>query len=297
LAIKYLAGERLIGTAAERAALTTGGADIDLTFSGATEGGQTWTNMNQNGRTISGGLFTMNSSTSGVSTWEISPTVAVTDSMTVDYDLMRLSSDHFDHPMISIRSDAVGHGDPSGDNVRATISFWSNGNTGTTDSNASWNGGVGRYGASPVEHNVAFLSGSVQSYIGQTRDIRFYARWILSATTTRKITSQIWTGSGAEAARDAGNTGHASNILNSEGSAAAIGSAFSGGSTLPYKYLILEGNTSAGHWSMEGIKVKFNATTIPALVYPNLPNGTIFEESDTGKHYMFDGTSTWNEMT
>jgi len=32
-------------------------------------------------------------------------------------------------------------------------------------------------------------------------------------------------------------------------------------------------------------------------VYPNLTNGTIFEESDTGKHYMFDGTSTWNEIT
>ena len=32
-------------------------------------------------------------------------------------------------------------------------------------------------------------------------------------------------------------------------------------------------------------------------VYPNLPNGAIFEESDTGKHYMFDGTSTWNEVT
>ena len=31
--------------------------------------------------------------------------------------------------------------------------------------------------------------------------------------------------------------------------------------------------------------------------YPNLTNGTIFEESDTGKHYMFDGTSTWNEIT
>ena len=29
----------------------------------------------------------------------------------------------------------------------------------------------------------------------------------------------------------------------------------------------------------------------------NLPNGAIFEESDTGKHYMFDGTDTWNEMT
>ena len=33
-----------------------------------------------------------------------------------------------------------------------------------------------------------------------------------------------------------------------------------------------------------------------ALVYPNLSNGTIFEESDTGKHQMFDGSQTWNEM-
>ena len=31
--------------------------------------------------------------------------------------------------------------------------------------------------------------------------------------------------------------------------------------------------------------------------YPNLPNGTIFEESDTGKIWMFDGSQTWNEMT
>ena len=30
--------------------------------------------------------------------------------------------------------------------------------------------------------------------------------------------------------------------------------------------------------------------------YPDLPNGTLFEESDTGKILMFDGTDTWNEM-
>jgi len=30
--------------------------------------------------------------------------------------------------------------------------------------------------------------------------------------------------------------------------------------------------------------------------YPNISNGAIFEESDTGKHYMFDGSQTWNEM-
>jgi len=34
------------------------------------------------------------------------------------------------------------------------------------------------------------------------------------------------------------------------------------------------------------------------LITLNLPNGTIFEESDgTGKHYMWDGTSAWNEVT
>ena len=30
---------------------------------------------------------------------------------------------------------------------------------------------------------------------------------------------------------------------------------------------------------------------------PNLVSGVIFEESDTGTHYMFDGTDTWNEVT
>ena len=35
---------------------------------------------------------------------------------------------------------------------------------------------------------------------------------------------------------------------------------------------------------------------ISTLAYPSLPNGEIFEESDTGKHYMFDGTDTWTEV-
>ena len=31
--------------------------------------------------------------------------------------------------------------------------------------------------------------------------------------------------------------------------------------------------------------------------YPNFPKGTIFEDSTNGKHYMWDGTSAWNEMS
>jgi len=31
--------------------------------------------------------------------------------------------------------------------------------------------------------------------------------------------------------------------------------------------------------------------------YPNLPKGTIFEDSIDGEHYMWDGTSVWNVMS
>jgi len=33
-----------------------------------------------------------------------------------------------------------------------------------------------------------------------------------------------------------------------------------------------------------------------AAVYPDLPNGTIFEETDTYRYYMFDGTDTWTRV-
>jgi len=51
-----------------------------------------------------------------------------------------------------------------------------------------------------------------------------------------------------------------------------------------------------------GLRAYYNcdsATTdnnAPANVYPNLPNGTIFNETDTYKYFMFDGTDTWNQM-
>jgi len=297
MAIEYLAGERLIGTAAERAAMTTGEGDINLTFSGNTEGGSTWNfgHVGSSVGTITGGQMVMNTSSQGISTWEISPTVAVTDSLVVDFDLERLSGDIYDHPMIAIRSDAAVHSDPSGNDVRATLCYWGNGGSGSDASQGKWSGGVGINAGdtSPVEHNFGAMIGSS---VIQQFNTRFYARWILSATTTRKITMQIWVGSGAEAARDAGNTGHASNIHNAEESGAAISTDFlSANGTNPWRYLIIENkNGNTAHWSMNGIKVKFGTATMPTLTYPNLPNGAIFEESNTGKHYMWDGTSAWN---
>ena len=55
------------------------------------------------------------------------------------------------------------------------------------------------------------------------------------------------------------------------------------------------GNESIASGSTLTVWGADDAPTTP--VYPNLTNGTIFEESDTGKIWMFDGTDTWNEMT
>ena len=50
-----------------------------------------------------------------------------------------------------------------------------------------------------------------------------------------------------------------------------------------------------------GLRAYYTGDNIPATneavaVYPNLPNGTIFNETDTYKYFMFDGTDTWNQM-
>ena len=41
--------------------------------------------------------------------------------------------------------------------------------------------------------------------------------------------------------------------------------------------------------------IVFGANDI-TLVQPNLPNGTIFNETDTYKYFMWNGTDTWNQM-
>ena len=61
---------------------------------------------------------------------------------------------------------------------------------------------------------------------------------------------------------------------------------------------INDGSSTGTQYFGEGTKVTVfgagDGTT--TNYYPNLPKGTIFEEQDTGKHYMFDGTSAWNEV-
>ena len=52
----------------------------------------------------------------------------------------------------------------------------------------------------------------------------------------------------------------------------------------------------SGSWTDETTNQYIIHLTYNANALPNIPSGSIFEESDTGKHYMFDGTDTWNEV-
>jgi len=55
--------------------------------------------------------------------------------------------------------------------------------------------------------------------------------------------------------------------------------------------------TQGGSEFDEGSTITVWGADASAAFYPYYSNGAIFEESDTGKHYMFDGTDTWNEIT
>ena len=46
-----------------------------------------------------------------------------------------------------------------------------------------------------------------------------------------------------------------------------------------------------GYWSLDSI-----TPDNQPKVYPSLPNGTIFNETDAYKYFMWNGTDTWNQM-
>ena len=54
-------------------------------------------------------------------------------------------------------------------------------------------------------------------------------------------------------------------------------------------------NNGTGNYDAGSQMTIWGADDAP-LVYPNLPNGTIFNETDAYKYFMFDGTDTWNQM-
>ena len=272
MAVKYLAGDRLIGTTAERTALTTAlisgstGWDINAQQS-IGSGFLNWFSQSDDPNTNSRAIYDL-----GVGN-------------EIDGDFVIRMKGLFD--------------DESGGGV---FYWW----MGTTDNTMAISGetAIGFQGHDSKKIRT-YATNSDQSYnTGGLSDAlstgnTYYIELIRNGAV---LTAKVFTGSDFST----GQVGSTSSYT--------LASRYQMGTD--YRYIGFKGNGAGRDWTAGGsyqawdfddiviydgqtsattATYTFNFSDIPA-VYPNLTNGTIFEESDTGKHYMFDGTSTWNEM-
>jgi hypothetical protein len=270
MAIKYLAGDRLQGTAAERAALTTGytdgnglnGTATAITVDTAVEPSFTTGCYDFNGTsskvTISDSLGTTAFS---LSTWFRTDSASGNQSI---YGQLGLGLNLY----------------MSGSNIRCSQGGGGSQLIGSTTISAdTWYNVIFTKTASVGSGTAKlYLNNSLEDTETDWSDFQTSQTSLISGHQTDWwngfITDfAIWNTVISSATRTAINAGSGA-LISSLSDKANI--------TTYYPFTSLDGST---------------VTNVATSVYPNLPNGGIFEESDTGKHYMWDGTDTWNEIT
>ena len=299
MAIKYLAGERIIGTAAERTALSTG---TDTMGTGA------------NGTAISDPTFVASGDTNGV---------AMPSGL-------GLKSYYFDgNDAINIDG-AIGFSASS--NTVGSISFWyynthdqegkvilafgdANASTymkfptryNTTDkilghnSDTSGNNWEIRNHANDAGDDLADDTWHHMCCVQDGTAVKLYINSILLTVWNDQTDKSEWIKSGIDSARigcDMDTNSTNGNFLTGNVTEVALWNVAltSAQATSLYN----SGNGAKASTIPSGLRAYYDGSSLnnaAVTVYPNLSNGTIFEESDTGKHQMFDGTSAWNEMS
>jgi len=303
LAIKYLAGERLIGTAAERAALTTLGSAGWLSNVGL-QG--SFTSSQYNDVSVDTTAENIKAKNWAVGSLQFS-------GMGISYDLGSALSNTLWTLRFSVTT-SIDDSNPSGN------AYW---NIGLVD--GKWLGGkyddTGAYTSTVNDENedAIFLTWHIaDDNVGWTvfdNDVRqedydaIANDHDLDTSVVRyyQITRNSPTILGLEYH---GTAGFVSDPVNTTATPSSL-SNISGLRWLAtgFPYNNGQASSSAG-WELriDNIQVwngvSYHGATPSTTAthsfdfsntYPNLTNGTIFEESDTGKHYMFDGTSAWNE--
>jgi hypothetical protein len=287
MAIKYLAGDRLIGTAAERAAMTTGGPTVqdDMTDSSL------WTfetGYDPVHGSITGTPPALHLPGPGASYSQPTKKASRLITLTDNYDEMVID---IDYKQTNGTTDMVFAG---------VSSFMSQGNSSTnafyapsiTSGNHTFV--IGSSNLDPYHLWRGKASGSstdqVQSMgtspTAATAIFYFRVTFDIPDITVKRYTS------------DANRTANSGTIVTATMTlTSARATIFSANPKWSHFYTGLYASGSANTY-LYGFKIWENTTVPIAYSYPNLPNGAIFEESDgTGKHYMWDGTSAWNEIT
>jgi hypothetical protein len=284
MAIKYLAGDRLQGTAAERAALTTSVAQTDLVNTGNL--GSSY-NMTSEGITDIGFANSSKTGFGQVASFPTGDNPSSGDPAEMyfekdftaqslvggdDYCLgawVKLIDNNTDQEVLDLRFE--------GGNNYIKFYHWSSN---------KWRG-------------LVYIDGSAYSYLTSANDNANDGNWHHYMVERNGATHTFYIDNTSVATWD--NSSSFTNF-----NQIRMGRWFEG--EIDEAFFIRRDTTSAEKTSMQtgliknissmftdsALKFYFNCDS--THTYPNLTNGTIFEESDTGKHYMFDGSQTWNEM-
>ena len=267
MAVKYLAGDRLQGTAAERAALTT-------------LGNAGWTEMDSS-------KIAVNTSTGKI-----------------DFEMVDGSIDNVYYP-ITVEDDTW--------QLRAIVNFTSGASNNANNGNQYFRFGFATSGtegggSEPTEgiittfqdHNTnekwaCFATGGTTVYTGTntgtTTGVDYYLT--LKRTSTTAVSFDLKTGSHSGSSL----TGFPLTTSVASGTDNLTHLFIANGHDRGSDIIALSGTVRAIQvWTDSAGTGDADFEPTFTNSYPNLPNGTIFEESDTGKHWMFDGTSAWNEM-
>jgi len=294
LAIKYLAGERIIGTAAERLALTIGADTLGTSANGSLIGDPTGGDTSPTPPT---GLGTSSFNFDGNDLINIDGALSFSASSDVGTISMWLYNDG-----TSSGKAVLMFGDT---NATRYLGF----ETKTDGIAAQMNDGGTQW---EIRRNSSNNGGALEDawhHCVLSQDgtaVKMYVDGVyLNSTWDNTTDKSKWMESGIDNGRIGGinRSGYGNtdiftgNIMevalwNVALTEAQVQSLYgNGGSTAKTADTIPAGLKA--YYPLSGTVV----TNAAVEVYPNLSNGTIFEESDTGKHYMFDGTSTWNEMS
>jgi len=272
MAVKYLAGNRLWGTDAERLAMTTGYLVVNDGTALWTQTSDTTTyvgNTNTDNHGVSYDIYSALGDSVASNTWVLRFAHTVTSTIGTtngDVNIFCGVSDKDMNTTHQQSQDWIG--------VRLMLSAIS-GSNGLIRPNSSTD-------ASPQSGSASNNYG----YMGSgTEDTKFYIEIIRTSSTAYTIS-----------------------ISNGDDYNGDVLSATGGSTTssdLRYIKFGNQANTSTRPWNglIENVEFRDNTTTwsggtlvTPVNVYPKLKNGTTFLTSDTNKLFMFDGTDTWNEV-
>ena len=268
LAVEYLAGERLIGTAAERAAMSSVAATG-------------WTFVQSSSITSEALAFDFNQHSDDRFYYDLGANASGTWVLT-----FKMNIDTIGNPSASNYHMKFGMGDnvAGAGTSQGGIFFYLNHGSGYQRF-----GGKSAYSQTNQAGN--FGSSSPSSY-GYSADTNYYVKITRSSTTAATV--HVYTNS------DYTNGLVFTSTLSSVNASLTVRymkfwtDAYGDQGSNRYHGTVDDINWYDDTTSISGTPTK---TLTLADVYPNLPNGAIFEESDTGKHYMFDGSQTWNEIT